>query len=213
MEFKDMRKDMVERHLITRGIKDTAVLNAFERVERHKFIPAEFLDASYADHPLPIGNGQTISQPYIVALMTESLNIATRDKVLEIGTGSGYQAAILAELASRVYSMERIPVLAQKAARRLREMGYNNIEMTVGDGSLGWKEHAPYDAIMITASLPGEPQTLLSQLTNGGRLVAPIGSAFGQALTLFFKKNHDIESRQICGCVFVPLIGKEGWEK
>ncbi len=213
MDFKNMRENMVESQLVPRGISDPSVLEAFGKVERHRFVPEEFMDSSYADHPLPIGSGQTISQPYIVALMTESLRIEAGEKVLEVGTGSGYQTAILAELASKVYSVERIPALAERAAEVLKELGYNNIEIAVRDGSMGLAEHAPYDAIMVTASCPGRPETLLKQLADKGRLVAPIGGAFGQILTLFEKRNDRIEPREICGCVFVPLIGKEGWNK
>lgn len=203
---------MVEEQLIPRGIGDPLVLDIFKRVERHKFLPKEFLSSSYNDHPLPIGSGQTISQPYIVALMTESLQLTGKEKVLEIGTGSGYQAAILAELAREVYSIERIPELAERAAKTLAEAGYKNIEIDVRDGSLGWEEHAPYDAIVVTASCPARPKALLSQLADGGRLIAPIGGAFGQVLTLFKKEGGSITAQEICGCVFVPLIGKEGWD-
>jgi len=213
MDFQYMREAMVERQLIPRGISDQSVLETFKKVERHRFVPKEFLDSSYSDHPLPIGSGQTISQPYIVALMTESLRISNKDMVLEVGTGSGYQTAILAELAAKVYSVERIPVLGERAAAALKESGYENIEITVRDGSLGWEEHAPYNAIMITASCPGRPDALLSQLADKGRLVVPIGGAFSQTLTLFKKLNDKTESCEICGCVFVPLIGKEGWER
>ena len=204
---------MVEQQLIPRGISDLSILKVLKKVERHKFVPEELLENSYGDYPLPIGEGQTISQPYIVALMTQSLRLKSDDKVLEIGTGSGYQTAILAELSANVYSVERISSLAERAARTLSELGYKNIEIKVGDGSLGWEEHAPYDAIIVTASCPGRPMTLLNQLADGGRLIAPIGDVFGQILTLFEKWRNSITSHQICGCVFVPLIGKEGWDR
>lgn len=204
---------MVEEQLIPRKISDPAVLATLKKVERHKFVPQEFLDSAYGDHPLPIGGGQTISQPYIVALMTESLRLTGKEKVLEIGTGSGYQSAILAELSIKVYSVERIPSLAERATRALAELGYKNIEIDVRDGSLGWDAHAPYDAIIITASSPGKPKTLLNQLAENGRLIVPIGGAFGQALTLFEKHGNLITSQEICGCVFVPLVGKEGWDR
>lgn len=213
MDFASLRERMVEEQLIPRGISEPSVLETFKKVERHKFVPKEFLDSSYSDHPLPIGSGQTISQPYIVALMTESLRLTGKEKVLEIGTGSGYQAAILAELSAKVCSVERISVLAERAAKTLAEIGYKNIEIDVRDGSLGWEEHAPYDAIMITASCPGRPKALLNQLADGGRLIAPIGGAFGQVLTLYEKEGDTINTREICGCVFVPLIGKEGWNR
>lgn len=209
----ELRERMTGEQLIPRGISSPSVLEVLKKVERHKFVPNEFLGSAYGDHPLPIGSGQTISQPYIVALMTETLQLTGGEKVLEIGTGSGYQTAILRELSSKVYSVERIPSLAEKAAKTLAELGYKNIEIGVRDGSLGWEEHAPYDAIMVTASCPMRPKTLLSQLAENGRLVIPIGGAFGQVLTLFTKHGSSITSHEICGCVFVPLIGKEGWDK
>jgi len=213
VDFTALREKMVEQQLIPRGISDLSILKVLKKVERHKFVPEELLENSYGDYPLPIGEGQTISQPYIVALMTQSLRLKSDDKVLEIGTGSGYQTAILAELSANVYSVERISSLAERAARTLSELGYKNIEIKVGDGSLGWEEHAPYDAIIVTASCPGRPMTLLNQLADGGRLIAPIGDVFGQILTLFEKWRNSITSHQICGCVFVPLIGKEGWDR
>ncbi len=212
MDFKKLREKMVEEQLIPRGISDLSTLKTLGKVERHRFVPSEFLKSAYGDHPLPIGSGQTISQPYIVALMTEALRLTGREKILEIGTGSGYQAAILAELAAEVYSIERIPVLAERASKVLSELGYKNIKIDVRDGSLGWQEHAPYDAIIITASCPGEPKTLLSQFAEGGRLIVPIGAAFGQVLTLFEKQGGAIISHEICGCVFVPMVGREGWK-
>lgn len=213
MDFETLRKRMVEYQLIPRGISNPAVIDAFLKVERHKFVPNEFMNGAYGDHPLPIGNGQTISQPFIVALMTESLSLTGKENVLEIGTGSGYQTAILAELAKNVYSVERMPDLAERSAHILSTLGYKNITITVKDGSLGWPEHAPYDAIMVTASCPAKPATLLEQLGNGGRLVAPIGAAFGQILTLFTKEKNLIASHELCGCMFVPLIGREGWDR
>ncbi|MBL7071301.1 MAG: protein-L-isoaspartate(D-aspartate) O-methyltransferase [Candidatus Omnitrophica bacterium] len=211
--YEEMRENMVKKQLIPRGISSPTVLKAFRRIERHKFVPTGSLNSSYADHPLPIGEGQTISQPYIVALMTESLGLTGSEKILEVGTGSGYQTAVLAELGSKIYSVERVPALADRAGKTLRESGYKNIEIDVRDGSLGWDEHAPYDAIIVTASCPGRPEALLGQLSSGGRLIAPIGGAFGQALTLYRKHDKTIDKREICGCVFVPLIGKEGWER
>ena len=213
MDFEALREKMVEYQLIPRGISDSRVLNVFRKVERHKFVPKEFTNSAYGDHPLPIGGNQTISQPFIVALMTESLGLTGREKVLEIGTGSGYQTAILAELASEVYSIERIPSLAETAAQILSGLGYVNVNIAVKDGSLGWPEHAPYDVIMVTASCPAKPSTLLEQVKEGGKLVAPIGAAFGQVLTLFTKKKDSVISSELCGCMFVPLIGKEGWNK
>ena len=213
MTFAELREKMTEEQLVPRGISNPSVLKTLKTVERHKFVPKEYLGNAYSDHPLPIGSGQTISQPYIVALMTEALELTGGEKVLEIGTGSGYQTAILAELSSKVYSVERISLLAEKASSALAGLGYKNIQINTGDGSLGWQEHAPYDAIMVTAACPQTPRTLLNQLAEGGRLAAPIGAAFGQVLTLFKKNKGLISTKEICGCVFVPLVGKEGWER
>ena len=211
-DFKKLREKMVEEQLIPRGINDHAVLKAFKKIERHKFIPDEYLNCAYGDHPLPIGSGQTISQPYIAALMTQSIELTGKEKVLEVGTGSGYQTAILAELSKTVYSVERIPRLSEKASGILSGLGYHNIQFDIADGSLGWKGYDPYDAVMVTASCPGEPRALLEQLADGGRLIAPIGAAFGQVLTLYRKTKGLAAPQEICGCVFVPLVGKEGWE-
>ncbi|MEA3305265.1 MAG: protein-L-isoaspartate(D-aspartate) O-methyltransferase [Candidatus Omnitrophota bacterium] len=209
MDFKSSRERMVEEQLVPRGINNRAVLDVFRRIERHEFVPKESVNSAYGDHPLPIGGGQTISQPYIAALMTESLQLTGEERVLEIGTGSGYQTAILAELSAEVYSVERITLLADTAAKILSKSGYKNIRIDVRDGSLGWPEHAPYDAIMLTASCPGKPEALLKQLAKGGRLIAPVG----QVLTLYKDRNGSSVSSEICGCMFVPLIGKEGWNR
>jgi len=213
MDFAELRRQMVERQLIPRGINSPAVLKAMRKIERHKFVPAEYINSAYGDHPLPIGMGQTISQPYIVALMTQALSLTGDESVLEIGTGSGYQTAVLAELAKKVYSVERLPELSERARPVLAEMGYKNIEFRVGDGSSGWSERSPYDSVMITASCPGTPKAALRQLKEGGRLVAPIGAAFGQVLTIFNKENGAVNTREICGCMFVPLVGKDAWPR
>ncbi len=202
---------MVEEQLIPRGIKNPRVLNAFYKLERHKFIPENLKNSSYADFPVPIGEGQTISQPYIVALMTECLDLAGGEKVLEIGTGSGYQTAILAELAKEIYSIERFTDLAIKTGALLNELGYTNIKIKVSDGTLGWQEEAPFDRIIITAASPKIPQPLLDQLADNGKLILPLGDSFSQVLTLTEKKNGKLKSMDICGCVFVPLVGKHGW--
>jgi len=210
MNFEVLRKRMVEEQLIPRGIKNRRVLDAFLKVERHKFVPKELLTSAYADYPLPIGEGQTISQPYIVALMTECLDLTGQEKVLEIGTGSGYQAAILAELSKEVYSIERFAGLAEKAQETLSGLGYTNIRIKTDDGTLGWKEFALFDRIIITAAAPRIPLPLAEQLTEGGKLVLPLGEMFSQVLTVVEKKNNNLDSTSVCGCVFVPLVGKYG---
>lgn len=210
MDYVVLRKRMVEEQLIPRGINDQRVLDAFRKVERHKFIPIELQSTAYADYPVPIGEGQTISQPYIVALMTESLSLTGQEKVLEIGTGSGYQTAILAESAGEVFTIERFDSLAKKAQKMLDELGYKNIKIKVEDGTLGWKQEAPFDRIIVTAASLSIPSPLIEQLKEGGKLIMPLGESFSQVLTLGTKKNGQLEQTQICGCVFVPLVGKFG---
>ncbi|MFA5410602.1 MAG: protein-L-isoaspartate(D-aspartate) O-methyltransferase [Candidatus Omnitrophota bacterium] len=213
MDYATLRQRMVEEQIIPRGIKDERLLGVFRKVERHKFVSQELITNAYADFPVPIGEGQTISQPYMAALMTEQLALTGQERVLEIGTGSGYQTAILAELAKEVYSIERLPGLAQKAEGILNELGYTNIRIKVGDGTLGWKEAAPFDRIIVTAASPRIPLPLTEQLKDPGRLVLPLGETFSQALTVVEKKNGQVESVKICGCVFVPLVGKYGWKE
>ena len=213
MDYAILRKRMVEEQLIPRGIKDPKVLNAFYKVERHKFIPEDLRTSAYADFPVPIGQGQTISQPYIVALMTGCLDLTGQEKVLEIGTGSGYQAAILAELAKEIYSIERFKNLAQKAEIILNELGYTNIKIKVDDGTLGWSETAPFDRIIITAASPRIPLPLIEQLKESGKLILPLGETFSQVLTVVEKKKGKLESIEVCGCVFVPLVGKYGYRE
>lgn len=194
---------------IGREITDKDVIAVLERVPRHEFVPAQFVSQAYDDRPLPIGYGQTISQPYIVALMTQLLQLKTGDKVLEIGTGSGYQAAILAELCHRVYSVEIIRALAEKAREVLSRLQYHNVEVRIGDGYYGWPEHAPYDAIIVTAAAEEVPGPLVEQLKDGGRMVIPIGPAGGyQSLLLIEKQGNQAQSRHITGVLFVPLTGK-----
>ena len=213
-DFELMRKIMVEEQLIPRGISDKRVLEAFRKVPRHEFVPKELWQSAYNDYPLPIGESQTISQPYMVALMTESLKIKGGEKILEVGTGSGYQAAILAELGAEIYSVERFQHLADRAKSALDSAGYKNVKIKVGDGTLGWEEGAPYDGIVVTAGAPGIPESLIAQLKDAGRLVIPVGSGgFGQMLTIVEKIGNAIRTSEICGCMFVPLIGKEGWSK
>lgn len=213
MEFEILREIMVKEQIIPRGIKDSRVVQAMSNVPRHLFVPPEYQDSAYQDHPLPIGEGQTISQPYIVGLMTQCLQLKDEETVLEIGTGSGYQTAILSRLAKEVYSVERIALLAEKAKEALDKLNYKNIYSKIGDGSSGWAEYAPYDAVMVTAATAQVPRNLLAQLKEGGRLIIPIGEMFSQTLTLVQKKENDMIFTDICGCVFVPLIGEHKQEK
>ncbi len=195
------------------GIEDERVLSAMEKIPRHLFVPEHLRHLAYEDSPLPIGHGQTISQPYIVALMTQALELKGDEKVLEVGTGSGYQTAILCELSREVFSIERIPELAEGARRRLEELGYRNFHIRVGDGTLGWPEEAPFDRIIVTGGLPEVPRPLEEQLREGGRLVAPIGGRFDQDLCLFLKEKGRLRRRVLCPCTFVPIIGSHGWRK
>ena len=213
MDFQKIRETMVEQQLSARDIHDNRVLDVFRKVPRHKFISEEFQPNAYADYPLPIGENQTISQPYMVALMTQLLELKGREKVLEIGTGSGYQSAVLAELSETVYSVERISSLADKAQNALIELGYKNVNIKVDDGTLGWQEFSPFDAIIVTAASPNIPDILIKQLDDKGRLVIPVGESFAQTLVLAKKISGKIKIKNICGCVFVPLLGKYGWNK
>jgi protein-L-isoaspartate(D-aspartate) O-methyltransferase len=208
-----LRKEMVARQLEPRRIRDERVLAAFREVPRHLFAPGAGLREAYADHPLPIGEGQTISQPYMVALMTQCLGLTGEDKVLEIGTGSGYQAAILSRLAAEVYTVERVASLAERTGEIFRRLGYENISVRVGDGTLGWPEFAPYDAIIVTAGSPGVPPPLVEQLAEGGKLVIPAGSGYSQRLLVLERRGEKIIQRDEGGCVFVPLIGEHGWKE
>lgn len=202
---------MVEEQLRARGLTDGRLLAAFRKVPRHVFVPAEFQNEAYADHPLPIGGGQTISQPYIVALMTHHLRLQGHERVLEIGAGSGYQTAILAELALEVFAVERLPELLHAVGRRLGELGYLNVHLNAGNGSLGWPEHAPYDAILVSAAAPEVPRPLLEQLADGGRMVLPIGPHEAQMLVEIEKRRGALHRKEIASCVFVPLVGEHGW--
>ena len=213
-DYKIQRLRMVEYQIERRGIKSKSVLEAIRKVHRHRFIDESLWSQAYGDHPLPIGEKQTISQPYIVALMTEALELSGNEKVLEIGTGSGYQTAILAELADRIFSIERIGKLSQKARNILDELGYSNVIIRAGDGTKGWKEYAPFDRIIVAAGAPSLPNTLFEQLNEDGILIIPIGDRiFSQQLQVIRKKQGRAVSKNICACVFVPLIGDEGWEK
>ena len=212
VDFDKLRAAMVIEQLIPRNISESKVLEAFRKVPRHEFVPEELRHSAYNDYPLPIGESQTISQPYMVALMTECLKLKGGERVLEVGTGSGYQAAILGEIAGEVYSVERFKGLADKASEVLRELGYKNIHIKVGDGTLGWSEFAPYDGIVVTAGAPTIPESLVRQLKDGGRLVIPIDcGGFSQTLILVERIGRTTRTSDICACTFVPLIGKEGW--
>jgi protein-L-isoaspartate(D-aspartate) O-methyltransferase len=206
------RGRMVEEQLEARGIADPRVLAALRKVPRHLFLPPERRGDAYGDFAVPIGAGQTISQPLMVALMTEKLALTGRESVLEIGTGSGYQTAILAELADRVYSVERIPSLAGAARRVLEEQGYHNVLVRVGDGTLGWPEYAPFDRILVTAGAPGIPGPLVEQLAEGGSLLVPVGSEAMQTLTEVRCVGGRAVVTPLTGCVFVKLIGRHGWQ-
>lgn len=211
--FRGLRHDMVEAQLVLRGVLDPRVLDAMRRVPRHLFLPPDQADRAYQDQPLPIGQEQTISQPYMVASMTELLALQPDHRVLEIGTGSGYQTAVLALLAREVLSVERLEPLLEAARKRLKSLGLNNISLHCGDGSLGFPEQAPYDAILVTAACPKIPPALIAQLAEGRRLVAPVGPRDLQELVLGVKTGGKLDIRRQFGCRFVPLIGQQGWRE
>ena len=213
-DFVEMRRRMVERQIARRGVKSRRVLDAMRKVPRERFLPNGPLESACSDGPMPIGDGQTISQPYIVAYMTEELLLDGGEKVLEIGTGSGYAAAVLAEIAGEVYSVERIAGLATMAASLLADLGYDNVYVRHGDGTLGWAEEAPFDAIVVAAGGPAVPETLKQQLRIGGRLVMPVGtSSWCQALQRVTRTGeNEFETDDLIAVRFVPLIGKEGWD-
>jgi protein-L-isoaspartate(D-aspartate) O-methyltransferase len=211
--FEARRLEMVEHQIRARGVKDPRVIDALAKVPRHVFVPPEAAGSAYEDRPLPIGSGQTISQPYMVAVMTEALKLGAGQRVLEIGTGSGYQTAILAEIADRVVSIERKAELLKQAEGTLRQLGYLNIEFVVGDGTKGYAAGAPYDAILVTAGAPRIADILLEQLVEGGRLVIPVGNSLQQTLTRVTKRKKTYETERLEGCVFVPLIGEYGWNE
>jgi protein-L-isoaspartate(D-aspartate) O-methyltransferase len=210
--YAEERNRMVDTQIESRGIKDKRVLESMRIVPRHCFIPPEHISMAYADGPLPIGEGQTISQPYIVALMTDLLKLKGDEKVLEIGTGSGYQAAILAHLAKEVHTMERHAPLTERAKITIESLGHTNVEFHVGDGSKGLPEHAPFQAIIITAAAPSVPEPLVEQLDDGARLVVPVGSRFNQLLELWTREAGDTTREVIAPVAFVPLRGEFGWE-
>ncbi len=211
-DFQELRNLMVDSQLIPRGIKDPRVLGAMRKVPRHLFMDESMWHRAYEDMALPVGEGQTISQPYMVAVMTELLALKGDEKVLEIGTGSGYQAAILAELSRVVYTVERIDLLSRKAGQSLRNLGYGNIYFMVGDGTLGWPEAAPFDRILITAGAPEIPAPLVKQLAEGGIVLAPVGDRFSQQLVRVTKLKGKLSREFHTPCVFVPLVGEYGWK-
>lgn len=212
-KFDIQRERMIREDLLGRGIRNQAVINAIREVPREEFVEEHLKEQAYGDHPLPITEGQTISQPYIVAYMIEALQLETADRVLEIGTGSGYAAAVLSRIVTTVHTVERLDRLAEIASKRLERLGYGNIVIHVGDGTLGWPEHAPYDAIVVTAGAPSVPKPLLEQLAIRGRLVIPVGASCDLQMLVRIRRasEKDYLSEQLCGVRFVPLIGTEGW--
>jgi protein-L-isoaspartate(D-aspartate) O-methyltransferase len=212
-DFTALREAMVANQIEMRGVRDPRVLAAMRVVPRHHFVPAYQQGSAYRDSPLPIGQGQTISQPYIVALMSEMLELKGDERVLEIGTGSGYQAAILAQLAAEVISVERFASLAQEARERLAELEVENVRVEVGDGSLGWPADAPYDAIIVTAASPRVPLPLEEQLAEGGRLIVPAGQRYTQSLVRVRRRGGRLKRETTIGVAFVPLIGQHGWQQ
>jgi protein-L-isoaspartate(D-aspartate) O-methyltransferase len=207
------RERMVEEQLVRRGITDARVLDAMRRTPRHRFVEEALRDRAYGDHPLPIGEGQTISQPYMVAAMTQLLRLDGSEKVLEIGTGSGYQTAILSALARRVCSVERVPALAARARRVIEELGLTNVIVRTGDGTYGWPDEAPFGRVLVTAGAPQVPGPLFQQLAEGGRLVVPVGEPQSQTLYVIEKVDGRMRTSADCGCVFVKLVGKYGWDE
>ena len=205
------RLAMVRSQLQRRGITDARVLSAMREVPRHAFVPPEWRHEAYSDHPLPIAHDQTISQPYMVAIMTQSLALQGHERVLEVGTGSGYQAAVLSRLVAHVYSIEYFPALAESARAVLQRLGYTNIQVIVGDGGLGLPTQVPYDGIIVAAAAPHVPQPLLTQLAEGGRLVVPVGSVTSQELLIITRHGDDYPQGRSVPCRFVPLLGQEGW--
>lgn len=211
--YKIARQRMVETQLTSRGLRDHRVIDAMSKVPRHLFVEEAFSGQAYGDFPLPIGEGQTISQPFMVAMMTEALELKGDETVLEVGTGSGYQTAILAELCRKVYSIERVSSLASQARKLLDRLGYGNVVIRIGDGTLGWKdEEVQFDGIIVTAGAPDIPETLPVQLKIGGRLVIPVGGEFMQSLIRVRKTEKGMEKDNMGGCRFVKLIGEHGWK-
>jgi protein-L-isoaspartate(D-aspartate) O-methyltransferase len=213
MKYKRQREEMVKRQIVSRGITDENVITAMRNVPRHLFVSEALTDQAHGDFPLPIGEQQTISQPYIVAEMTQALQLSKEDRVLEIGTGSGYQAAIIAQIAYRVYSIERIHSLLLKARSLFDRLLYHNIITRYSDGTTGWANESPFDAIIITAGAPSIPQTLVNQLAVGGRMVIPVGDQYSQELIKLHREKNGIHKTNLGGCRFVKLIGEQGWRE
>ncbi len=213
IKYKRQREEMVQKQIAARGITDPKVLAAFRKVPRHLFVSEALRDQAYGDYPLPIGEQQTISQPYIVAEMTQALEVNKDDRVLEIGTGSGYQAAILAEVVYRVYTIERIRSLYVQTRKLLDELNYHSIVMRCSDGTSGWQDESPFDAIIVTAGAPDVPLILLDQLAEGGRLVVPVGNQHSQDLIKYTKDKKGVHKTNLGGCRFVKLIGAHGWNE
>lgn len=209
--YKSEREKMVTNQIAKRGITDERILEAMRKVPRHLFVPEEARKVAYRDAPIKIGKGQTISQPYIVALMTSLLEVEERHKVLDVGTGSGYQTAILAELGAEIISIERYSELARRAEARLEELGYDNVRVEVGDGTQGLEALAPFDRILVAAAAPSVPEPLMNQLADGGRLVIPVGSRFAQTLEVWKKVGDEFHREPKISVTFVPLLGKHGW--
>ena len=207
------RRNMVEKQLRGRGIRDRRMLEAFLGVPRHRFVPDKWVEKAYDDGPIPIGHDQTVSQPYMIAIMVQAARVSQGSRVLEIGTGSGYQAAVLSAMKAQVFTVERIPELANQAADRLAELGCRDVRLQVSDGTLGWEEFAPFESIIVGAASPGIPEPLLEQLSEAGRLVIPVGRDYSQVLHIVTRRGDGYRTDRAERCVFVPLIGKHAWKR